>query len=79
MGLLAMTVLNYAGTRQITNALEELVPQEPTPTVYATTWTSAGPLTHTVTTPRAAGEPAVEHAARHAADVAALQTEFPPV
>lgn len=44
-----------------------------------TTWTSAGPLHHKVSTPRNDGESDDAHAARHQSAVNALKSLYPPV
>lgn len=44
-----------------------------------TTWKDAENLTHTVSTPRASGESADEHAARHKEGVDAMKALYPPV
>lgn len=44
-----------------------------------TSWKDAEHMTHTVSTPRASGESADEHAARHQEGVDALKNLFPPV
>jgi hypothetical protein len=43
-----------------------------------TRWRNAKGVEHSVNTPRQEGESAEEHAARHAAAVAALQAIYPP-
>jgi hypothetical protein len=43
-----------------------------------TRWRDAKGVEHSVNTPRQEGESAEEHAARHAAAVAALQAIYPP-
>ena len=47
--------------------------------VLETSWTSAGPLQHKVSTPRNTGESADAHAARHQTNVAALKDLYPPI
>ena len=53
--------------------------EERTMQVLTTTWTSAGPLTHTVTTPRKDGEAEDVWCQRHNSAVVALKAVFPPL
>lgn len=47
--------------------------------VQETTWTSAGPLTHTTKTPRKEGESEDAWVQRHISAVNAMKAAFPPI
>lgn len=76
--LLAAGTLSYFayGVRDAIRYAHEI--QERSMTLN-TTWKDAENLTHTVSTPRASGESADEHAARHKEGVDALKALYPPV
>lgn len=61
---------------QIEQAIDRFI-EERTSMTLITTWRSGG-MTHTVNTPRDAGETAEQHASRHKEAVEALKAVYPP-
>ena len=86
IGLLMVTLVLSIVTQFSISSLREKVeehmtngeqPPPASPQTYETTYTDAGGLTHTITTPKNPGESDEDHAARHKSAVDALLVKFP--
>jgi hypothetical protein len=75
VGLVAWSAWRIEATATRVREFAEELDQMQT---LVTRWRDAKGVEHTVNTPRQEGESADEHAARHAAAVAALQAIYPP-
>ncbi len=80
VAILALAVPMWRATDKITMAAAVVLEREDlTMQVQETTWTSAGPLTHTTKTPRKEGESEDAWVQRHISAVNAMKAAFPPI